>query len=112
MDQIRARTFDDPDESIAYDHDHGQVDIVEIGDGGAMRSIMKPGWSWDEDVKPYTDGWTSCLEHHWEIVLSGQMRYLMTDGSETLVGPGTFLEIPPGHRAWVEGNEDCVTVDW
>jgi hypothetical protein len=40
------------------------------------------------------------------------MRYLMTDGSETVVGPGTFLEIPPGHRAWVEGDEDCVTIDW
>ena len=112
MDQITARTFDEPDESIPYDHDHGQIDIVQIGDSGAMRSVMKPGWSWDEDVKPYTDGWTVCQEHHWEVVLSGRMRYLMEDGSETVVGPGTFLEIPPGHRAWVEGDEDCVTIDW
>ena len=112
MPSIETKRFDHPDESYPFDGDHGQLDIVTVSDNTVMRSVMKPGWSWDEHVKPYTDGWTSCQDHHWEYVISGQMRYLMVDGSETVVGPGTFLEIPPGHRAWVVGSEDCVTIDW
>ena len=47
-----------------------------------------------------------------EYVVAGRIRYLMTDGAEVEAGPGDALFIPPGHRAWVLGDETCVLIDW
>jgi mannose-6-phosphate isomerase-like protein (cupin superfamily) len=35
----------------------------------------------------------------------------MDDGSEQEFGPGDLALIPPGHDAWVVGNEPVVTID-
>ena len=35
----------------------------------------------------------------------------MTDGSQKTVGAGEFYAIPPGHDAWVEGNETFIAVE-
>jgi hypothetical protein len=40
------------------------------------------------------------------------MRVVMDDGEELDYGPGDFAIMPPGHDAWVVGDEDCVFVDW
>ena len=49
---------------------------------------------------------------HREYVLAGRIRYLMDDGSELTASAGDVLFIRPGHRAWVEGGEKCVLLDW
>jgi quercetin dioxygenase-like cupin family protein len=36
----------------------------------------------------------------------------MEDGTEIHARPGQFLFIEPGHRAWVEGDETAVLLDW
>jgi quercetin dioxygenase-like cupin family protein len=36
----------------------------------------------------------------------------MTDGTEVKAAAGDALFIPPGHRAWVIGDEDCILIDW
>jgi hypothetical protein len=35
----------------------------------------------------------------------------MDDGSQAEFGPGDISSIPPGHDAWVVGNEPAVIVD-
>jgi quercetin dioxygenase-like cupin family protein len=35
----------------------------------------------------------------------------MDDGSEQEFGPGDVSWIPPGHEAWVVGNDSVVVVD-
>jgi len=40
------------------------------------------------------------------------MRVAMADGSEFESGPGDVAVIPPGHDAWVVGDETVVVVDW
>ena len=35
----------------------------------------------------------------------------MDDGSEQEFGPGDVSYLPPGHDAWVVGNEPAVIVD-
>jgi hypothetical protein len=40
------------------------------------------------------------------------MRVKMNDGAEAEFGPGDVFAIPPGHDAWVVGEEPCVTVDF
>ena len=43
--------------------------------------------------------------------ISGRMHVVMDDGQETEFGPGDFA-VPPGHDAWIVGDELCMFVDW
>jgi mannose-6-phosphate isomerase-like protein (cupin superfamily) len=45
-------------------------------------------------------------------VLSGRIRVRMDDGTEQEFGPGEALYIPPGHDAWVVGNEPLIAIDF
>jgi hypothetical protein len=40
------------------------------------------------------------------------MHIRMDDGEEADLGPGDILMIPPGHDAWVVGDEACVVLDF
>lgn len=107
---ISKKNFDRPDNTLEFVH--GRSQLVQIGDEEVWRSELQPGWSFDEDLKPYAKGATSCPLTHREYVASGQIRYLMEDGTEEVGVPGDFLFIEPGHRAWVVGDETCVLIDW
>jgi len=107
---IVRRSFDEPDE--AYPSDDGSTTtVVAVGDSYVMRSVMQPGWSWERYVKPMVEE-DSCPMHHREYVVSGTIRYLMDDGTELVAHAGDYLEIQPGHLAWVVGDDPCMTVDW
>jgi hypothetical protein len=34
------------------------------------------------------------------------------EGAELLIEAGQFYEVPPGHDAWVVGDEPWITIDW
>ena len=89
----------------------GKVDVVELDDVVVGRMTYEPGWRWSVDVKPIA-GTDSCQFHHLGIVLSGRLRAELSDGTELEVGPGDVFEIPPGHDAWVVGEEPWVCVDF
>ena len=36
----------------------------------------------------------------------------MKDGSEFDLGPGDVSLVPPGHDAWVIGNEPAIGIEW
>lgn len=40
------------------------------------------------------------------------MKVVMDDGDSADLGPGDFVQIAPGHDAWVLGDEQCVVLDW
>jgi uncharacterized cupin superfamily protein len=44
--------------------------------------------------------------------VSGRMGIRMDDGTEAEVGPGDVFACPPGHDAWVVGDEACVALDF
>ncbi|HET7677388.1 MAG TPA: hypothetical protein VFK38_06005 [Candidatus Limnocylindrales bacterium] len=104
------KSLDQPE--AVMDFEHGRSLGVQVGESELWRSELRPGWSWDEDIKPYAEGATSCPMVHREYVISGRIRYLMDDGTEHVAGPGEHLVIEPGHRAWVVGDEPCVMLDW
>jgi hypothetical protein len=107
---ILRRHLDEPDATLPYAH--GRALLIHLGDEKVWRSELQPGWNWDEDVEPYAEGATSCPLTHREYVVSGRIRYLMTDGTELEAAAGDALFIPPGHRAWVLGDEACILIDW
>ena len=46
------------------------------------------------------------------ICVSGSARIRMREGAELLVEAGQFYQVPPGHDAWVVGDEPWITIDW
>ena len=108
---ITRKSLDRPEHRADFGA-HGEGAAVAVGDAVVWRSRLRPGWSWDEDIQPSTDGLRSCPLYHHEYVVAGSIRYLMEDGSETVAVAGDFLLIEPGHRAWVVGEEACELIDW
>jgi mannose-6-phosphate isomerase-like protein (cupin superfamily) len=107
---IIRKTREEADETLPFVH--GRMHVYEMGEAQAWRSELEPGWSFDEDLEPYAEGAKSCPYTHREYIESGRIRYLMDDGTELEAGAGDLLFIPPGHRAWVVGDETCVLIDW
>jgi class 3 adenylate cyclase len=84
---------------------------VELGGGVAIgRAVLEPGWRWSVDIKPVV-GTQSCQVHHLQLVLSGRLGLRMDSGEEVELGPNQVVDLPPGHDAWVVGDEPLVLVD-
>jgi mannose-6-phosphate isomerase-like protein (cupin superfamily) len=104
----QRKSLDSPDETRPIQK--GTVEVVEVGGGKVMRTTFEPGWRWSECVKPVV-GTDSCQTHHFGYCISGRMHVVMDSGEEMDVGPGDAVDIPPGHDAWVVGEESYVGVD-
>lgn len=106
---MQTQSIDAPHETRQFQA-HGHLDVVTLGDFTLGRGTFEPGWRWSEDVKPIA-GTDSCQTSHTGICLSGRMTVRMDDGTEAHMGPGDVVTIPPGHDAWVDGDEPCVFLD-
>jgi mannose-6-phosphate isomerase-like protein (cupin superfamily) len=104
-----TKSFDEPDETRAPDKT--RVDVVRLGDVQAARLTLQPGWRWSECVKPIA-GTDSCQARHVGTVVSGRMHTVLDDGSAADIGPGEGYVIPPGHDAWVLGDEPLVAFEF
>jgi hypothetical protein len=98
-----------PDETRTFEN--GRVDLVNIGGGTVGRLTLQPGWRWSKNVKPIA-GTEWCEAPHFQYHLSGRLHVLMMDGTEFEAGPGEVSALPPGHDAWVVGNEPVILIDW
>ena len=107
--QLRRKRFDRPDEIRRVEKAH--IELVELGELTIGRALFEPGWRWSEHVKPIV-GTESCQVHHLGYVVSGHLHIEMTDGASMDVMGGDAFEIPPGHDAWVIGDEPWISVDW
>jgi len=102
-------SFERPDE--VRNLDHGRIDLVNLGEESIGRQVLEPGWRWSEHVKPLA-GTQLCEFHHFGIVVSGVLHVEMADGTVMEVGPDCVYEIPPGHDAWVVGDEAVRSINW
>lgn len=108
MAQMQKKSFSKPDETRTFDK--GRLDLVNLGGVTFGKATFQPGWKWSTCVKPIAKT-KSCEAPHLQCLLSGRMHVVMDDGSEDEFGPGDVLLIPPGHDAWVVGNDPVVAVD-
>lgn len=90
---------------------HGHIDVVEMDDHIVGRMVYEPGWRWSSDIKPIAGG-EACQFHHLGYTVSGRLRVQMPDGTELETGPDEVFELPPGHDAWVVGDEPWVAIDF
>ena len=75
------------------------------------RMVHNPGWHWRTHVGPIA-GTERCMYHHLGYVVSGTLHVQMEDGTEDEIGPREMFEIPPGHDAWVIGDEPWIAIDF
>jgi EutQ-like cupin domain len=90
---------------------NGKVELANLGETAIGRITLQPGWKWSNDVKQIVNT-NSCQLPHTQYVISGSLRVRMDDGTEQEFGPGDAMYVPPGHDAWVVGNQPFVAVDF
>jgi hypothetical protein len=89
---------------------HGAVALAKFGGQTVVRATFEPGWKWSTCVKPLVQSdW--CQGSHTGYAVSGRMRVLLQDGTETEINAADAFNIPPGHDAWVVGDEPAVHVE-
>ena len=107
--QALARKFEQPDDTTRFPN--GYEDVVKVYGTLVGLATFEPGWRWSNDVRPLM-GTDSCPVRHVGYVLSGRLHVRMHDGSTLDLEPGEVFEIPPGHDAWVVGDDSCRLLDW
>ena len=109
MAKMEVRSFGTPDETRTFEK--GKLDLVKIGGATVGRAVFQPGWRWSTSLKPIVNT-KSCEAPHFQYQLSGTMHVVMDDGTEKDCKAGDVALLPPGHDAWVVGNEPVVVVDF
>jgi hypothetical protein len=105
---LEKKSLNSPDEIRIFPK--GKVELITIGGVTFGRGIFEPGWKWSESLKPIVKT-QSCEAPHTQYHVSGRLRVRMDDGTEEEFGPGDLSVLPPGHDAWVVGNEPAVVID-
>jgi class 3 adenylate cyclase len=109
MPRLQAKGFDSPDQRRAVAR--ATLRLVQLGEVAVGHGVWEPGWRWSVDLKPIA-GTASCENHHLGYALSGALEVKTDAGDELVIHGGSVYEIPPGHDAWVVGDEPFVTVEW
>src|SRR3990170_4346623 len=107
--KMEVKGFTSPDEVRTFEK--GKVDLVKIGSAIVGKATFEPGWKWSEHVKPLVKT-ESCEAPHFQYHVSGTMHVVMDDGTEKDIKAGDVSLLPPGHDAWVVGNEPAGSFDF
>lgn len=106
---IEINDFSAPDE--IRKPERTTVEVVKVAGGEIGRYTFQPGWRWSECIKPVV-GTETCQVDHVGYVVSGRLHVEHEAGTTGEVGPGFVYRIPPGHDAWVLGDEPVVVVEF
>ncbi len=108
MSNMQKKNLSKPDEKRNFEK--GQLELTKLGGVTFGRATLRPGWKWSTCVKPLVKT-KSCEAPHLQYHVSGRLHVVMDDGTEDELVPGDVSLIPPGHDAWVVGNEPVVIID-
>ena len=108
VEKFEMKTHDRPDERRTPPKT--TVDIVRLEGFSLGRTTLAPGWRWSECVKPVAKTHT-CEVSHVGYCIQGRLTVQLADGGTKTIEPGSSYSIPPGHDAWVEGDEAWVGIE-
>jgi quercetin dioxygenase-like cupin family protein len=106
--KLQVKSHSSPDEVRTPQKTRVEVNQLEGFTLG--RFTLEPGWRWSECIKPVvkTD---HCQLSHVGHLVSGRLTIRLSDGTQKTINPGESYAIPPGHDAWVEGNQPVVLIE-
>ena len=105
MASLEIKSLEAPDEV------RGRTRLVDLGGARIGLAVFEPGWRWSVHSKPMIGG-DSCRTAHLGYLISGRLAVLMDDRTESEIGAGCAFRIPPGHDAWVVGDQPCTFVEF
>ena len=109
MPRLQRKSFVTPDQVRRFPT--GRIEVVTLDEMAVGRFVFQPGWRWSKDVAPIA-GTESCQHRHVGYTISGRLEVRMQDGTSLVIGPGEAYEIPPGHDAFVLGDEPWDSVEF
>ena len=109
IEKLAYQNFDKADEVRTFPK--GKLELLNIGGATVGRATFEPGWRWSTSLQSIAQT-HSCEAAHFNYHVSGVLRVKMDDGTEFDCKPGDISVVPPGHDAWVVGNEPVVVVDF
>jgi class 3 adenylate cyclase len=109
MPRLQAKSFDAPDQTRSVAR--AALKLVHLGEVAVGHAVWQPGWRWSVDLKPIA-GTASCENHHLGYAVSGTLEVRTDAGEELLIRGGSAYEIPPGHDAWVAGEDTWDTIEF
>lgn len=107
--ELAVKSHNSPDEKRRPDK--AEVDVVNLGDYTVGRLTFSPGWRWSDSIKPVVQT-ESCQNNHVGYCVSGSLAVETTDGTRISINPGDSYTIPPGHDAWVDGDQAFVGIEF
>jgi len=108
MGVIVRKNLSEPDEVRQLDH--WTATLTRVGTHAIGTGVLQPGWVWSKHMGPVM-GTDLCPVRHVQLIQSGRIAFRMADGEEVELQPGDVADIPPGHEAWVVGDEPCMVLD-
>jgi len=109
MPRLQRRSFAEPEETRRFPH--GSLRTVALDEVVFGEYRLEPGWKWSTAIKPIA-GTPLCQHRHIGYALGGQLHVSMADGTTIDFVAGDAYEIPPGHDAWVVGDETWLAVEF
>ena len=109
MPRLQARSVESSAEVRNFPN--GNASVLRLDETVVGYAVYEPGWRWTTDM-PAVAGTATCQFHHVGYAVSGALHVVTDAGQELDIGEQSAYEIPPGHDAWVVGDEPFITVDW
>ena len=105
---LQKKSLDSPDETRTFEN--GKAQITTVGEFNASHFVFEPGWRWSENVKPIAGGdFLPGVAHRLPGLGAAARGARRRHGGGSRSGEAYV--IPPGHDAWVVGDEPVVSVD-
>jgi mannose-6-phosphate isomerase-like protein (cupin superfamily) len=108
MEKSELKAFTTADEVREFPQ--GRVELLNAGGVRVGRVTFEPGWRWTTSIGPLADTPT-CDVRHFFYHLLGTLGVRMDDGTQFECKPGELAILPPGHDAWVVGDEPVVVLE-
>jgi class 3 adenylate cyclase len=109
MGRIERKSVTDPDE--VRELPALTLNLLRVGSLALGYATIQPGFRWSTHLRKETDE-PLCQIHHLQLLLSGRFAVEMDDGEYVEIGPNEIFDVPPGHDAWVVGDEPAVLLDF
>lgn len=109
MGRIERKSVKDPDE--VRELPALTLNLLRVGSLALGYATVEPGFRWSTHLRKETDE-PLCQIHHLQLLLSGRFAVEMDDGEYAEIGPNEIFDVPPGHDAWVIGDEPAVLLDF
>lgn len=111
MGRIQRKRLTEPDDVRQLGMPGSIVNILRVGSLTVGYGQVQPGWRWSTHMLKAIDE-PLCQIHHLQLLLSGRFAVQMADGEYAEMGPNEIFDVPPGHDAWVVGDEPVELLDF